>query len=81
MTIANPNTGERIATLEVEVRYLTEKVKLQTEGIVEIHKKLDELLELKSMGKGAAWLLGIVASSGILGIIYYVSAWMKGDVG
>lgn len=53
-------TAERIAVLELEVKNLKDKVDAT-------NSKLDELLELKSKGMGAFWLLSILLGSGILG--------------
>lgn len=60
-------TAERIAVLELEVKNLKDAVD-------STNSKLDELLELKSKGLGAFWLLSILCGSGILGAI----AWLKG---
>lgn len=53
-------TAERIAVLELEVKNLKDAVNTT-------NSKLDELLELKSKGMGAFWLLSILLGSGILG--------------
>jgi hypothetical protein len=73
-------TQERIAILEVEIRYLRASADVQEAKATKMDAKLDELLELKSMSRGALWIVGLLGSSGLLGIIYYVSSWMKGDI-
>lgn len=60
MTEQAIKTAERIAVLELEVKSLKEEVQAT-------NSKLDELLDLKSKGMGAFWLLSILFGSGILG--------------
>lgn len=55
-------TAERIAVMELEIKMLKESVD-------STNAKLDELLDLKSKGMGAFWLLSLIAGSGLLGII------------
>lgn len=52
---------ERVTALE------TERERLK-EDLDEIKSKLDDLLHLKSKGIGAFWLVGLVISSGLLGL-------------
>lgn len=52
---------ERVSVLE------TEKIELRKD-IDEIKSKLDDLLHLKSKGIGAFWLVGLLISSGLLGL-------------
>jgi hypothetical protein len=54
--------AERIAVLET-------KFGITETNLSEINKKLDELLHLKSKGMGALWFVGILVSSGVLGIV------------
>lgn len=62
--------GERVAILE------TEWAQIQTD-IAAIKGKLDDLLQLKSQGIGALWLVGIIISSGVLGLIALVGSWFN----
>lgn len=64
--------AERIAILEtrftqIQVDQLATNLKLAN-----ITEQLDQLLTLKDKGMGALWLVGLLASSGIIGIIYAV---------
>lgn len=54
--------SERVAVLENE--WETAKGDLH-----DIKEKLDELLHLKSKGMGAIWFVGILLSSGLIGIV------------
>jgi hypothetical protein len=54
--------GERIAILETKYGALDETLK-------NVEEKLDQLLELKSKGIGAFWLVGLLLGSGLLGIV------------
>lgn len=60
-------TAERIAVLEFQVRLMQITVE-------ETNKKLDQLLELKTKGMGAVWLVSLLFGSGLLGLF----AWFKG---
>lgn len=62
MTMSDLSVYERVAVLEVQMRDVATDVK-------EIKGKLDELLTLKSKGVGAFWLVGLILSSGVLGLI------------
>lgn len=68
MTERTIETAERMAVLELEVKNL--KAEVQS-----TNAKLDELLELKSKGMGAFWLLSILAGSGILGVIAMIKGY------
>lgn len=59
------NLAERIAVLENE--WANAKTDLSA-----IKDKLDSLLELKSRGMGALWLIGLVISSGVIGLVSIV---------
>lgn len=52
---------ERVTALEIEREQITK-------DLDEIKGKLDDLLHLKSKGIGAFWLVGLVISSGLLGL-------------
>ena len=54
--------GERIAVLET--RFDT-----MEKDLGEIKTKLDSLLELKTKGMGAVGLVGLIVSSGVIGLI------------
>jgi chromosome segregation ATPase len=92
------NPGERIATLESEVRHLAsileatdkrvderfseireENAKIR-KSFEDQNSKLDELLELKTMGKGAAAVASFIAGSGILSVVYFIITWFRGDL-
>lgn len=65
--------GERIAVLETKFETM------QTD-IGEISRKLDMLLELKSKGMGAFWLIGLILGSGVLGIVAMISNFFRPSV-
>lgn len=76
-----PRTNpERITALEVEVKYLRETVSDLLEVTKAQNEKLDSLLELKAKGMGAIWLASAVLGSGILGAIYMLTSWLRGDM-
>lgn len=76
-----PRTNpERITALEVEVKYLRETVNDLLEVTKAQNEKLDSLLELKAKGMGAIWLASAVLGSGILGGIYLLTSWLRGDM-
>ena len=52
--------GERIAALEVEVRYLRSELS-------DAHRKIDEMYALMMQGRGAWWV--IVVLSGVVGFV------------
>lgn len=54
--------AERIAVLEAESDTMKQDLK-------DIKGKLDELLELKSRGMGALWLVSLLIGSGTMGLI------------
>lgn len=61
---------ERIAILET-------KFDRMDEHIQDVSQKLDTLLELKSKGLGAFWLVGLIFGSGILGIAVTAFSFFK----
>lgn len=65
MDNSNPNHNH----LEARVAVLETKWETVESDVKEIKDKLDELLHLKSKGMGALWFVGILLSSGILGIV------------
>lgn len=62
--------AERIAILET-------KFDQMEEHISDISAKLDQLLELKSKGLGAFWLVSLIFGSGVLGVIMMVANYFK----
>lgn len=60
-----PTLPERVAVLEVRQKDTSDDLK-------DIKDKLDQLLELKTKGAGALWLIGLVVGSGLLGLISVV---------
>lgn len=62
--------AERIAVLE-------HKVEAMEENLKGISQKLDTLLELKSKGLGAFWLVGLIFGSGIIGIAVTAFSFFK----
>jgi hypothetical protein len=62
--------GERIAILETKWENLNAT-------LTSVEEKLDQLLELKSKGIGAFWLVGLLLSSGILGVLGLVFGMFK----
>lgn len=60
---------ERLAVLESQV----EELKHNTE---QTNEKLDELLALKNKGAGALKLATLLASAGVLSILYQVLNWL-----
>jgi len=81
---------ERITALEIEVKHLKESFENKVDEMKAEHsklqatieaqnEKLDSLLELKAKGMGAIWLASAVLGSGILGVIYMITSWMRGD--
>ena len=62
--------AQRIAVLE-------HKVEAMEENLKGISQKLDTLLELKSKGLGAFWLVGLIFGSGIIGIAVTAFSFFK----
>lgn len=62
--------AERIAILETKFDQMEEHIQ-------DISKKLDTLLELKSKGLGAFWLVGLIFGSGVLGLIMAAMSFFK----
>jgi hypothetical protein len=54
--------GERLAILETRFDQISRDNN-------EIMKKLDELLQLKHKGLGAFWFVGIIISTGLVGLV------------
>lgn len=63
--------GERVAALETKMERIEPDLK-------EIKDKLDELLHLKSKGMGALYFVGILLSSGLIGIVTMVLSFLNG---
>ena len=62
--------AERIAILETKFEAMEKNLK-------DISQKLDTLLELKSKGLGAFWLVGLIFGSGVLGILVTAFSFFK----
>jgi hypothetical protein len=87
-----PRTNpERITALEVEVKFLREAFttelgelrdanKILSDTIKAQNEKLDSLLELRAKGMGAIWLASAILGSGILGGLYFLTSWLRGDM-
>lgn len=58
----HPTLVERISIAETELLQVREDLK-------DIKSKLDELIELKSKGLGAIWLISLIVGSGFVGFI------------
>lgn len=52
---------ERITAVETRLTALEDKID-------NIDKKLDDLVQLKYKGMGAFWLVGLIISSGVIGL-------------
>lgn len=57
--------GERIAVLETQMMEIKSDISA-------IRGSVDQLLELKTKGMGALWLVGLVLGSGLLGVVTLV---------
>lgn len=57
MAVNDHTDKERIAVLEIEVAQLKTV-------LIDINSKLDSLLDLKSKGMGAFWLIGLIIGVG-----------------
>jgi hypothetical protein len=62
---------ERIAAMEVRLFKLEETV-------VNMDKKLDDLLALKYKGQGMFLLASAIFGTGIIGTLYMILGWFKG---
>lgn len=62
--------GERIASLEQQVLFLTTQQK-------EMNGKLDQLLTLKNKGMGALMLASTIIGTGIVGILAQLFGWWR----
>lgn len=63
--------AERIAVLETKFEAMETKLD-------DMITKLDSLLELKTKGMGAIGLVGLIVSSGVIGVIMVVVNMFKG---
>lgn len=71
---------ERITALEVEVFHLRNTVTDLLEETKAQNEKLDSLLELKQKGMGAIWFASAILGSGLMGAIYFLTSWLRGDM-
>lgn len=69
---------ERIVRLEETVKTMTKSIDTQEASQTEIKEKLDELLELKSKGMGAVWLISAILGTGVLAFVGVFFRWVKG---
>lgn len=74
--------GERIASMEVEVRELKaafhthkEETNIAMKGL---NDKLDELLALRNKGAGVVWLISGLIGTGIMGACIQFFKWFTG---
>lgn len=56
-------------TIPERVSILETKATQAQEDLSYIREKLDELLDLKSRGLGAVWLIGLLIGSGLVGLL------------
>ncbi len=66
----NAGTQERIAILETRFDQLIVDV-------ADIKTKMDELISLKHKGLGAFWLVGLLISTGIVGLVSAVTGFFN----
>jgi hypothetical protein len=69
--MTEPTQRERIAILETQVAHLVTTVD-------SMNDKLTDLVSLKNKGTGAAWLLGIIWASGVIGGLSALWQWFRG---
>ena len=83
------NLGERMASVETEVKYLKQtiddhiKTTKESDDLLTakheiMDKKLDSLLTLKSKGAGAFWLASAILGTGIIGFLSHIGDWLRG---
>lgn len=74
--------GERIATLEVEMREQRKSFddfKHDTNVRLDsMDAKLDELLELRNKGAGIFLVVSGIIGTGVMGVVYAVIQWFRG---
>lgn len=74
--------GERIATLEVEIREQRKSLddfKRETNSRLDsMDGKLDELLELRNKGAGIFLVISGIIGTGVMGVVYAVIQWLRG---
>lgn len=71
------NQGERIATLEEQVKNLARKVNHLETTISSMDSKLDALLALRYKGIGAFWLASTLIGTGIVGLGLQLLNWIR----
>lgn len=88
----NPRTNpERITALEVEIhhfrsvleneiREVRDETKALQDTLKSQNEKLDSLLELRAKGMGALWFASAIIGSGVLGLVYLLTSWMRGEI-
>lgn len=66
--------GERITSLETEVRLLKETYRKDMD---EVKASLKELTSLKSKGQGAFWLATAIFGTSFAAFLTYITSWIK----
>ena len=69
--------SDKLMAHEGRISALESLIKSYKEDMENIEAKLDQLLTLKNKGAGAFWLVTIIASSGVLGILGTIFDWFK----
>lgn len=60
-----------------KVAVLEAKFEQMEADLQKISEKLDTLLDLKSKGMGAFWLVGLIFGSGVLGLLAFIGNLFK----
>lgn len=76
LTLASLNT--RVAIIETRSEAKDKADAELAARVIAIDEKLTELVALKNKGTGAAWLLGIIWASGVIGGITTLWHWLRG---
>lgn len=75
--------GERLVRVETEVKALKESFednKAHTDRqFEELKAKLDDLLALRNKGVGVFWLASGLLGTGIVGVIFNLLSWIRGN--
>lgn len=73
--------AERITSLEVQVKYMSESQSKLLSEQHDTNEKLDDLLALRNKGAGAFWLATTLAGIGAVGIFMQFMEWLGGGNG
>jgi hypothetical protein len=75
--------NERLAVVETQVTELRkafEEHKDHTnEEFDNVNKKLDDLLALRNKGAGVFWLVSGLLGTGIVGMVFQLISWFRGN--